>query len=147
MQRMLRTRYQFAAVVGLALTAASCTSSTSPASRALDGSWNTPGHGCLTIGLNLDWHDNSVSGSGGYRTDTGPVGCVTPSPLQTTGTVTVSATRPSSMTIAGRMTFDGGANASFTGTLVETGGARIEGLIVLPDGTPEQVTIYNAPVP
>ncbi|HEX4684423.1 MAG TPA: hypothetical protein VH277_17020 [Gemmatimonadaceae bacterium] len=146
---MQHTRYFRAAALGLiGLLSVSCTSTTSPASRALDGEWTTPGHGCFTLGFTLDWRDDNVSGSGGYRTDAGPVGCVRPPGLQAFGAATVSATRPSTSTLSGTMTFDGGTRATFAGVLVDVnGGFSIAGTIVMPDGSAEAVTIYQGAVP
>lgn len=134
------------ALVGLG--AASCSSSTSPATKALDGDWTT-GHACLTLGLKLSWTDAHMSGSGLYRTDDGPTsGCPVLSPLGAVGNVALDARRTSSTALSGTMTFDDKTRATFTGTLTPNpGGGRIDASVLTPDGSATLVTIFEGLIP
>ena len=131
----------------VAIAAASCSSSTSPATRALDGPW-TNGHNCLALGLNLTWTAFKVDGDGTYRTDVGPVSCTRLAVLSNSGTVSLDATRLSAGSLSGTMTFDGATKGKFSGTLTQnTGGSRIDGSVVMPDGTTGVVTLIEGLIP
>jgi hypothetical protein len=145
MQRTFIRTWFVAGVIGV--TTLSCSSNTSPATRALDGPWTT-GHSCLALGLNLSWTTFKVDGDGTYRTDVGPVSCTKPPALESSGTVALDATRLSAASLSGTMTFDGGTQGKFTGTLTQdAGGARIDGSVAMPDGTTATVTLIEGLVP
>ena len=146
MQRTHIRRLLLAAAAAVA--SASCGASTSPSLHALDGPW-TSGHACLSLGFNLSWTGNEVDGSGNYRTDVGPVTCApAPAALLDFGSVVMTAIRPSATAITGTMTFDGATRAKFTGTLVRnSGGARIDGTVTMPDGGAAAFTVFEGLIP
>jgi hypothetical protein len=130
----------------VAFGATSCTVSTSPATRLLDGEWTT-GHACLTLGLSLNWTDADVSGTGTYRTDDGPTGCADSRLLGTSGEVALVAHRMSSTSLSGTMTFDNKTHAVFTGILTTTSGVRIDASVVPPNDTAMMVRIFEGLIP
>jgi hypothetical protein len=144
---MQPTRSRTFAVAALIAFAVACSSSTSPADRALDGPWTT-GLGCLTLGLDLNWTSSHVSGDGSYRTGAGPASCPALTGLHDLGTLSLTATRLSATVVSGTVKFDGATQATFTGNLIEnSGGGRIDALVTLSDGTVVQVGLVEGLIP
>jgi hypothetical protein len=136
--------FAFAALIAFAVA---CSSSTSPADRALDGPWTT-GLACLTLGLDLNWTSSHVTGDGNYRTGAGPTSCPALAGLHDLGTVSLTATRLSPTVVSGTMTFDGATRTTFTGNLIENSGSgRIDALVTLSDGTAVQVGLIEGLIP
>lgn len=139
------------AVAALLSAAIACADSVGPEERALDGPWST---GPLIVGLDmaldLTWTSEHVTGSGGYSAMVSGVHCGSAT-ISDTGTVVLSAARPSRNEIRGQMTFGAGPTFQFKGTLVDTlsfaGSAKIEGILVAADGTQCELPIRQGLIP
>jgi hypothetical protein len=153
---MRHNQTPIALLVSIAVAVA-CSDAVGPEERRLDGPWST-GHALIGVSpgrelgmaLNLSWTRDGVTGSGGYSAPDPAIRCGTAS-IAGQGTAVFAAMRPSRTEIRGQLTFGEGPPIAYQGTLIDTqsvaGFARVQGVLLAPDGTECGLTLLQGLVP
>jgi len=141
----------FALLFALVSLGAACSDAVGPAERALDGPWST-GHTTtgFDMAVNLTWTRDHVAGSGSYSAAADGARCGTTA-IAGASSVTFAAARRGSSDVHGQVTFGGGAQIEYDGTLNDAqqspGFARINGTLIAADGTRCSLTLFQGFVP